>query len=58
MLARELPGSSAIPEVMKWNDISDGECGMKEKRMGAELGKRYQHIRTGESKRSWGWAVK
>ena len=34
-------GSSAIPEVMEWNEITDRECGMKEKRTRAELGKRY-----------------
>lgn len=58
MLEGELQASSAIPEVMEWNEISDSECGMKEKRMGAELGKKYQHIRNGERKRSWGWAEK
>lgn len=55
---REMWRSSAIPEVMEWNELTDRECGMKEKRTRAELGKRYQDIRTRERKRSWGWSEK
>lgn len=43
---------------MEWNELTDRECGMKEKRTRAELGKRYQDIRTRERKRSWGWSEK